>query len=255
MATAIGPDTASVLRVVSYNIRAGTDLHGQPNLERVAALLDSLGAEVVLLQEVDRGTVRSGGVDQLGELERLTGMTGFFAAAMDFDGGEYGTALLSRHAIHDARSIPLPVRVTAELAHLYYEPRSLLNAVVETPVGRIHVLGTHLAHQGGPSFRQPQMFQILAYVAETVPAHMPVIFAGDLNATPDAPEIRALSLHFTDAWLACGSGAGNTFPSDRPVRRIDYILTRGVHCSSAAVIATEVSDHRPLVADLRPNRR
>jgi endonuclease/exonuclease/phosphatase family metal-dependent hydrolase len=220
-AMALAPDATPTLRVVSYNIRAGTDLHGRPNLDRVAALLDSLGAEIVLLQEVDRGTTRSDGVDQLAELQRLTGMRGFFAAAMDFDGGEYGTALLSRHPIQSSQAVALPVRVPAELAERYYEPRALLSAVVQTPLGPVHVLGTHLDHGGQAFFRHPQMFQILAYLAETVPPQVPTIFAGDLNATPDAPEIRALSLHFTDAWLACGSGQGYTFPSDRPVRRID----------------------------------
>ncbi|HWJ20891.1 MAG TPA: hypothetical protein VNS52_00940, partial [Gemmatimonadaceae bacterium] len=52
------------LRVLVYNTHAGQDAAHAPNLPRVAALVREVGADVVLLQEVDRGTRRSGGVDQ-----------------------------------------------------------------------------------------------------------------------------------------------------------------------------------------------
>src|SRR5690606_6980259 len=57
-----------IFRVATYNIHAGKDASQRPNLDRVAAVIDSLGADIVLLQEVDRGTERSGGVDQVAEL-------------------------------------------------------------------------------------------------------------------------------------------------------------------------------------------
>ena len=54
------------------------------------------GADLRLLQEVDRGTERSGRVDQAAELARLTGMQGVFGKTLDFQGGGYGLALLAR---------------------------------------------------------------------------------------------------------------------------------------------------------------
>ena len=62
-----------VLRVATYNIRHGRGLDGRIDLERVAAAIEALGADVVLLQEVDQGTRRAAGVDQARELGRLTG--------------------------------------------------------------------------------------------------------------------------------------------------------------------------------------
>ena len=53
---------------------------------------------MVLLQEVDRFTRRSGGVDQLGALAAQTGANGhFFAKAIERQGGEYGVGVLCRN--------------------------------------------------------------------------------------------------------------------------------------------------------------
>jgi len=77
-----------------------------------------------------------------------------------------------------------------------------------------------------------------------------VVLGGDLNAEPDAVEIRALDLYLTDPWETCGEGPGYTFRADEPVRRIDYLLLRGVRCIRARVLESTVSDHRPLVVDV-----
>src|SRR5688500_14530278 len=64
--------------VLSWNIHAGKDADRQDNLERVATAIRESGADLVLLQEVDPNTERSGRVDQLAILERLTGFHGRF---------------------------------------------------------------------------------------------------------------------------------------------------------------------------------
>jgi endonuclease/exonuclease/phosphatase family metal-dependent hydrolase len=244
------PASTVGIRVATYNIRAGTDLQRRPSLERVAALVDSLGADVVLLQEVDRATARSGGVDQLAELARITGMHGFFAPAMEFDGGEYGIALLSRFPLLSAEAVPLTVAGYRDLSERSYEPRTLLHAVIDAPGGPIHLLNTHLDH-GGPVFRRPQIARIIEHLSARMPDDAPTILAGDLNAEPNAPELVSFLTRFSDAWATCGAGPGLTYPADRPVRRIDYILLRGLSCTASSVPPTEVSDHRPVVVDLR----
>jgi endonuclease/exonuclease/phosphatase (EEP) superfamily protein YafD len=43
-----------------------------------------------------------------------------------------------------------------------------------------------------------------------------------------------------------------TFPASAPDRRIDYLYVAGAtRCESAQVLASEASDHRPLVFRLR----
>ncbi|MEX2283333.1 MAG: endonuclease/exonuclease/phosphatase family protein, partial [Gemmatimonadota bacterium] len=52
---------AGGIRVMTYNIHAGQDAAQQRNVERVADLIRQVGADVVLLQEIDRRTRRAGG--------------------------------------------------------------------------------------------------------------------------------------------------------------------------------------------------
>ena len=82
-------------------------------------------------------------------------------------------------------------------------------------------------------------------------ADTPLLFGGDLNARPTTDEIGAVAFALTDAFASCGSGAGETFPAHAPDRRIDYIFLRHARCTSARVVDTQASDHRPLVATIQ----
>src|SRR5207248_9765085 len=83
------------------------------------------------------------------------------------------------------------------------------------------------------------------------------IFCGTLT-----PDIYTLSLHdalpilseqFADAWIKSGaSDQGLSYPADKPVTRIDYILFRQgdrIRTKKAWIVSTLVSDHVPVVAD------
>jgi endonuclease/exonuclease/phosphatase family metal-dependent hydrolase len=242
---------AHTVRVMTYNIFAGNDLQRQPSLSRVAALIDSLDVDIVLLQEVDRHTRRSGGVDQAATLADLTGRHVVFGRSMEFDGGEYGNAVLSRWPVTMWRVVPLPARDSPEPGAAATEPRSLLYVVVEAPGGALHLLNTHLDHRAASLARPVQTLELMGWVAAALPPQASVIFGGDLNARPDAAEVRALAALFSDVWPACGSGDGNTFPSNEPDRRIDYIMLAGLRCTAARVPNTQASDHRPVVVDVR----
>src|SRR5687768_15586880 len=114
------------LRVLVYNIHAGKDAGGAHNLQRVSEVIQSTRADVVLLQEVDRQTTRSGGVDHLAELERLTGMSGAYGKSLDFQGGQYGIAVLSRWPITPVDVVALRTDPPQPRAGGSIEPRVAL---------------------------------------------------------------------------------------------------------------------------------
>lgn len=240
------PAGPSALRVVSYNIHAGKDSEGRPSIPRVAALLDTLRADIVLLQEVDRGTQRSGGADQLGQLEHLTGLHGAFGKSLDYQGGDYGIGILARWPIDDATVLPLPADPPADRGEGAYEPRVALHAVVATPSGRMHVMNTHVGAERVGTYRRQELLALLARIHRRVPPAAPLIVGGDFNAQPHSDEVAAFDLVFTDAWATCGTAGGWTFPSGEPTRRIDYVFLRGIPCVDAQVPATTTSDHRPV---------
>jgi endonuclease/exonuclease/phosphatase family metal-dependent hydrolase len=240
------------LRVLVYNVHAGKDAAGADNLARVAETVRGAGADLVLLQEVDRGTERSGRVDQPAELARLTGMHAVFGRTLDYQGGGYGVALLSRWPVAEDTLIHLPVEPQPERAGGSREPRGVLRARVDAPGGPVYVLNTHLDASGEDTYRRQEAAALLRIAGGLRDAGARVLVGGDLNATPESAviaEVRAAG--WSDAWAACGSGAGLTYPAREPVKRIDYLfLPAGAGCDSAAVVGGEVSDHRGVLVVL-----
>lgn len=241
------------LRVLVYNIHAGADAHGAPNLDRVASLVRDTRADIVLLQEVDRGTRRSNGADQPALLAQATGMHATFGKSLDYQGGEYGIAVLSRWTPSASRVIPLPVEPPQERAGGSREPRAALVVAVETPAGGVRVINTHLDPSGNDRWRRQEAERILSLVDSLHETHGAVLAGGDLNSTPESAvqeTIRSRGLR--DAWMLCGRGDGLTFPADSAVKRIDYLfLTGRVSCSEARVLRSDASDHRPVLFTLR----
>src|SRR5690348_9925379 len=91
------------LRIVSYNIQAL--LQGAAG---VIETLARLAPDLVGLQEVDLNTKRSGHADQAHRLARALDLQLAYAAAMPFDGGEFGLAILARGPLSQPRILKLP---------------------------------------------------------------------------------------------------------------------------------------------------
>jgi beta-N-acetylhexosaminidase len=235
-----------------YNIHAGKDAPGVDNLVRVSELVRSTNADIVLLQEVDRGTKRSGNVDQPAMLAQLTGLHAAFGSALDYDGGKYGVAILSRWPILAETLFHLPVDPPQERAGGSHEPRGALRVVVASPFGRLAVINTHLDPTGVDRWRRQEADSIVSLVAQTRRIEPLVLAGGDFNSTPEsAVQVNVRSGGLRDSWMECNGGQGFTYPDDTPVKRIDYLfLTGNIRCTSANVINTRVSDHRPVLIDV-----
>lgn len=242
--------SASDIRVLVYNIHAGKDAAGVDNLERVAELVRATGADVVLLQEVDRGTRRSGNVDQPGVLARRTGFAVAFGKTLDYDGGEYGIAVLSRWPVRHDTLFRLPVEPPQQRAGGSYEPRGAQRVVLRARGGDVVVVNTHLDASRDDHYRRQEIRTVLALARTTGPT---VIVGGDFNSTPESDvQADARKGGIRDAWLVCGAGDGFTYPANVPAKRIDYLYLTGASiCTRAEVLASQASDHRPLLVTVR----
>lgn len=229
------------VRVLSYNIHHGEGLDGRIDLARIAGVIRSVDPDVVALQEVDIRTGRSGGVDLLLELARLTGMQPVFGQTIPHQGGLYGNAVLAR----------FPVAGFANHALAGREPRGVIDALVSPPPGTkgktsFHFLATHL------DLNEPDRLAAAARIEQVVntwPPGTPAILAGDMNAVPGTKPIQALERIWTEAK---GQGPLLTSPAQAPKRQIDYIFVRPAarwRVIEARVLDEAVaSDHRPLFA-------
>ena len=246
------PRAAAAIRVLVYNIHAGKDAAGNDNLDGVADLVRTTGADIVLLQEVDRGTRRSGRIDQPGVLAERTGYHVAFGSALDYDEGKYGVAILSRWPIVADTLVHLPVTPPQARAGGSHEPRGALRVIVAAPGGRLAIINTHLDPSGDDRWRRQEADSIVSLVRQVQRSETTVIVGGDFNSTPESAVQRAVRAGgLRDAWLECAAGDGFTYPDAVPVKRIDYLfITGSSRCTSARVVESRVSDHRPLLVDL-----
>lgn len=90
------------------------------------------------------------------------------------------------------------------------------------------------------------------------PVTDPIVVMGDFNAGRTSTEMQPMYTRFVDAWLAAGTGSGNTSPArltGNPTSRIDYIFASpGVGVRSVYVPIDSqtrlASDHYPVVSDI-----
>jgi endonuclease/exonuclease/phosphatase family metal-dependent hydrolase len=237
------------LRVMTYNIQAGGG-----NLDGIAEVIRSSGAHVVALQEVDvHWDKRSVFADQATELAAKLGLQVRFAPIYRLPGAdsaspprEYGVALLSRYPIVAfANHVITRLSTQSSMASPVPMP-GFLEATIDVRGRRVRVFNTHLDYRGDPGVRRLQVSESLAIIGESA---TPMLFLGDLNAVPTAPELQPLFARLHDGWPDT-AGAGHTYPAVNPVRRIDYVLaSEHFRVIYARVPDTRASDHRPVVMD------
>ena len=230
------------LRVVSYNIKRGLGNDGVTDLARTARVIRELKPDFVGLQEVDENTRRSGGVDQAVELGRQLGMHHAFAPFMDYDGGRYGLAVLSRYPIANVTVVKLPEG---------NEPRVALAAEVILPNGAsVTFVNLHFDWVKEDTFRLAQATALKKYLDGL---KTPYILLGDFN---DMPESRTLGLFRQDAVEAKKPREDHfTFSATAPAMEIDFIFVAPQsrwEIGNVAVVDERVaSDHRPVVANVK----
>jgi endonuclease/exonuclease/phosphatase family metal-dependent hydrolase len=248
-----GPATGSskdsdVISVMSYNIHHANP-PSKPNvidLNAIANVINKQKPDLVALQEVDVHTNRSGiKLHEAEELARLTGTTAYFGKAIDYDGGEYGVAILSKFPMSNMRNFALP---TAEGTN--GEHRTLATAIITLPGNKkILFASTHLDAQRNDTNRLLQINKILEILKKET---LPIIIAGDFNDVPSSRVIGLLDNYFT---RSCTIDCPFTIPVNNPNRVIDFIAYSP--SSKFRLMKHEVidekyaSDHLPVIAEFK----
>ena len=240
----IQPAKSFRFRVMTYNIHHGEGLDGKVDLLRIAQLIKEQGADIVALQEVDKGTERTQRRDFPTELAELTGMTCVFSNNYAYQGGEYGNAVLTRFPV---------VRSTNSHFKMLHatESRGMQQLVLKVHGHELALLNTHLDAVGpGDAERWSEVAEIEPLLK---PYHgLPLLLCGDFNATPEARVARKLNEWFDDTWALVGQGGGFTVPAEKPRRRIDYLWIskdKSLVPLKVWVTQSDASDHLPVVAE------
>jgi endonuclease/exonuclease/phosphatase family metal-dependent hydrolase len=237
-----------VIRIVSYNVHRCLGTDGRLSPERIATVLAALEPDIVALQELDVGRLRSGHVDQAEAIAALLEMKVHFHPAIKVLEELFGDAILT--------ALPMRLVKAGSLPHppsgFMVEPRGALWVAIDLGGFELQVVNTHLGLG-----RRERSMQVAALTGPDWLGHPdcrdPVTLVGDFNTLPASRSYHRLARRLRSAH------APASFPSRLPVFSLDHAFVRGdvtvVRCVTPRDrLARVASDHLPLVVDLAVHR-
>lgn len=230
------------MRLMTYNIQSGRDAYKTLDLSKCEGTIKEFDPDILALNEVRMKTLDVGDTEQARALAENLHMHFFFAKAIDYNGGEYGIALLSKFPIKNAQAIPVPP-LPLEKRAARYEDRVLLKAELDVNGKTVFVFVSHFGLSNAERESATALFE-----KEIVKIDDPAIFMGDLNMRPDDALISKIKTHITDL------SENETFMTHHTLTledRIDYIFaSRHFTCNRIFSPYSTASDHLPIVADV-----
>jgi endonuclease/exonuclease/phosphatase family metal-dependent hydrolase len=239
------------IRLLSYNVQAGISTaryrhyvthswkHVLPhtqrfsNLDRVARLVSDY--DVIGLQEVDAGSMRSGYVNLTQYIGERAGLPFWYDQTNRRIGriARHSTGMLSRFEPSEVVEHRLPGRIPGRGA-MFIRYGNKKDSLV--------VLILHLALSQRARMRQ------LDYVSEIVNEYPNVVLMGDMNCRSRSAEMDLL---INRTLMREPFHDLHTFPSWRPQHNIDHILvTPTLQVDNVRVLNYSLSDHLPVSMEI-----
>ena len=221
--------------------------------------------DILVLNEVDFDASWSRSIDQAAAIAARAGLRHLVEqrnvdVALPFRTYRFGNAILSRYPIVSAQPIRFPPYSKLEAALAGNHDGVV--ATIATPLGPLDVIAVHLEYRSeAVRLRCAAILQDLVRAS----AH-PVLAMGDFNSLPGfarkhaeyvAPPENAVDLLLGSGALALSSASVDwsryaTFPSARPDRAIDWILTSPqLEQGEPTVVQSDLSDHLMVAVSIR----
>lgn len=246
---------SNILRIATLNIHKGvTHFSARLALQHQYDLLQKTHADIVFLQEVrdvhTKHKQRFPAWPALGQAEFLaSAMQAEYAYGKNavYPAGHHGNVILSKHPIMHHHNLQISAHVS--------EQRGMLHCEIAMPHwhSSLHAVCIHLGLFS--QWRQTQLRAIADYIEQAIPAHAPLIIAGDFNEWRKHGLLHfAQHLQLHEAFEHHTGKPARSFPSWLPMLRLDRIYMRGFQVKHVEVHAgahfLQVSDHAMLSATL-----
>ena len=227
--------TLASINICSAHFREGH--YTEDNLVRLATSIRESAADVVCLQEVDRGAARSERVDMPARLAEISNLKYYyFIKIRDFQGGEYGTAVLSRYPILDSATINYPVRIATQGTSCGY-------VVIDVDGVPVTVFNTHLSIENEESNTETLVCLGDILKKHVVAGKGAFLCCGDFNTSP-------AKVASYIPWVSLAHNGLTTY-ADRSIDHILYvspIVTRNTRTMDTQVDG--VTDHNMVLTDV-----
>ena len=240
------------LRVMTYNVHSCIGMDGKLSPKRIARVIANYNPDLIALQELDVGRLRTGEMDQAHLIAQELKMKFHFHPALEVNEEKYGDAILSRFPMRLVKAGPFPsVPYPSEL-----EPRGALWVEITVGDKQVQLINTHIGLR--IIERKVQIEHLLGpgWLGHS-DCQTSVILCGDLNTLPISPLYRKVVSKLDDAQKKCNNGRpNNTWFGHYPISRIDYIfVSTDLKVTKTNVPRTNMtrkaSDHLPLIAEIR----
>nr|WP_315594311.1 endonuclease/exonuclease/phosphatase family protein [uncultured Cupriavidus sp.] len=240
------------LRVVTYNIHKGvTGFSGKPRIQSVRTGLQAMDADIVFLQEVQDRNDRLVAAElfdpdhtQLNYLATDAYPHSVYGRNAVYDHGHHGNAILSRH--------PILMSENLDISDHRFEQRGLLHAVADIHGVEAHLICVHFGLFARSRVRQASA--LVERVRAVVPAHAPLVIAGDFNDWNHKLDTKICNTLNAVESAHAKNGRIHTFPSHMPWWQLDRIYVRGFDFERTQALTgrewAQRSDHVPLMAEL-----
>ncbi len=246
------PRADHCLRVMTYNIHSCVGIDGRLRPERIARAINRFHPDIVAVQEVDAHRARSGRFHQAEWLAAHLEFQHVFRSMLEEEEEKYGIAVFSSLPFDTMR---MDLLTKAGGRSVLAEARGAIWLKIDVGGHPLHFINTHFGLKADERNRQAAELLSERWIGG-IPDDEAVILCGDFNATARSVAMQRLAATMQEVGFAPGQGRrAATFPSIRPVLRLDHIFT-SQHLRVGKVVVPRdlpvaiASDHLPLIADL-----
>ena len=231
------------LRVATYNVHRCRGLDGRTRPDRIAAVLQTIDADIVALQEVIGAGPRGRGHAE--ELGAALGMGWVHAPARQLRGHQFGNAVLSR--------FPITHHLEHDLSWKTCEPRRMQRVDISVDHCLLHLYNVHL---GTAILERRYQARRLASIVADRHVSGPKLVVGDFNEWMRGLTTKMLTERLNTVDLKNFLTRRRTYPGVFPILDLDHIYYAGrIEIVNVELSRTRrslvASDHLPLVADVR----
>lgn len=234
------PPAPDSIRIATLNMDFGRGLPSESSPTIIAQALEASRADIIVLQEVDTGSLLTYGGDQV---EFLANRLGMYSAFRPTVGQLYGVAILSRWPMFELEVASLPGDATGQAV-------AIKVIVQDQATGRtVQVVGGQMV--AGLEEQRVQQYAGLVPLIVDEPRDLPAVLAIDFGTGQDLIYDQiVLGAGYTDPYEDLGVDPVPTFPSEQPEERRDVIFSFGFENLAAREIEMTATDHNLVVVEL-----